>query len=413
MKLHLFLFSVFFLLLFKIAPAQISGCTDPLASNFNPSATQNDGSCTYNEASVAPTTSFNLSEDVKETSGLILWNNSLWTINDSHDIKLYAVDTLNGNTIQSYTVNGVINSDWEEISQDANYVYIGDFGNNETGNRKDLRILRVEKNSLLANAPQIETINFAYEDQTDFTNVGSNNTDFDSEAFVVTDDSIFIFTKQWISQKTSVYSFPKAPGTYSAKLRSTYNVAGLITGATLLPSDNLIALSGYSASLQPFIFLLYDYKNTDYFGGNKRKISVSLPFHQVGGITTSDGLKYFISNEYFSQPPLLTTSQKLHTLDLSDFLSGYLNTLINLQQSHLAGNELLYPNPASDFIHLKMDKQYNILDYEITNLSGQIVLKGQLTNENPRINITTLPAGIYFLSCGDKNKKIFKVIKNR
>jgi len=411
MKIYLFLFSIFFLLLLETTTAQVAGCTDQFANNFNPLATQNDGSCTYNETSVAPTASFNLSADVKETSGLIIWNSTIWTINDSHDIKLYELDTLNGNTIQTYTLNNAVNSDWEEISQDNNYVYIGDFGNNETGNRKDLRILRVEKNSLLANTSQVETINFSYEDQTDFTPAGSNNTDFDCEAFIVTDDSIFIFTKQWISQKTSIYSFPKTPGTYIARLRSTYNVGGLITGATLLPSDNLIALSGYSASLQPFISLLYDYKNTDFFGGNKRKISVSLPFHQVGGITTSDGLKYFISNEYFSQQPILTTSQKLHILDLSEFLSSYLNNLVNLQQSHLTGNELLYPNPATDFIRLKMDKQYSSLDYEITNLSGQIVLKGQLDKENPSITITSLSAGIYFLSWGDKNKKILKVIK--
>lgn len=411
MKIDLLLFPIFFLLLLNPTTAQISGCTDPLANNFNPSATQNDGSCTYSPASIAPAASFNLSADVRETSGLIIWNNNIWTINDSHDIKLYALDTLNGNTIQAYTLNDVINSDWEEISQDNNYVYIGDFGNNETGNRKDLRILRIEKNSLLANAPLIETINFAYEDQTDFTPAGSNNTDFDCEAFFVSDDSIFLFTKQWISQKTSIYSFPKTPGTYSARLRSTYNVGGLITGATLVSSDNFIALCGYSTSLQPFIYLLYDFKSTDYFGGNKRKISVSLPFHQVGGIATSDGFKYYISNEYFSQPPFITTPQMLHILDLSDFSSSYLNNLVNLQQSHLIDTELLYPNPASDFISLKMDKQYNSPVYQITNLSGRIVLKGQLAKGNSRINISGLSAGVYLLRWGDENQKVFKVIK--
>ena len=229
MKIICLIASLLLLSAFNNSKAQIAGCTDPEANNYNTSATVNDGSCQYDPASISPIASFNLSADVKETSGLIAWNNQIWTFNDSYDIKLYALDTLNGNILQSYPLNGVINSDWEEISQDNNYVYVGDFGNNATGIRQDLRILKIEKNSLLAKVPIIETIYFSYPDQTDFTSAGFNNTDFDCEASVITDDSIFLFTKQWVSQKTSIYSLPKIPGTYIARKKSTYNVEGLIT----------------------------------------------------------------------------------------------------------------------------------------------------------------------------------------
>ncbi len=110
-----------------------------------------------------------------------------------------------------------------------------------------------------------------------------------------------------------------------AKLKSVYNVRGLITGAVYLEPERLIALCGYNKILEPFIFLLYDFQGTDFFGGNKRKISVELPYHQVEAITTADGLKYFITNENFTQPDFVTVPQALNILDLQQFLGPYLS----------------------------------------------------------------------------------------
>lgn len=249
--------------------AQIYGCTDPLATNYDFTATNNDGSCTYSVASVTPVISYNLDASLSETSGLISWNDGVWTHNDNTDTNLYSLDTLSGAIMQIVPIGGIVNYDWEEISQDSNYVYIGDFGNNVNGNRTDLKILRIEKNSILANAPMVDTIFFSYSDQIDFTPTGGNNTDFDCEAMIVSSDSIFLFTKQWVSNKTVVYSLPKLPGTYSAIRRSELDVQGMITGATYMESQRLITLCGYTNLLQPFLYLLYDFNQTDFFNGNK------------------------------------------------------------------------------------------------------------------------------------------------
>lgn len=412
MKIHFFLFTIFLLLLFKIAPAQIAGCPDPLANNFNPSATQNDGSCTYDEASVAPTTSFNLAADFTETSGLISWNSEIWTHNDNNDRNIYGLDSSNGNLIQSYLLNGVTNIDWEEISQDDEYVYIGDFGNNSNGNRTDLKILRIGKNSILAGNPIIETINYSYSNQTDFTPAGPNKTDFDCEAFIVSTDSIFLFTKQWISNKTSVYSLSKTPGTFVAKLKSTLDVQGLITGATYIESKNLIALSGYTNLLQPFVYLIYDFDGNIFFSGNKRKIQVSLPYSQVEGITTSNGLKYVISNEKFVQAPFINSPQMLHKLDMSSFLQGYLNNLVYLPEAQPDSYNMLFPNPANDFINIKT-KNYRLpATYRIMNVSGQIVMTGEMTQKELRLNISGLYAGLYIVMIENENLQTLKLMKN-
>jgi zona occludens toxin (predicted ATPase) len=93
------------------------------------------------------------------------------------------------------------------------------------GNRKDLHILRIEKNSVEGNIQKIDTISFSYSNQTDFTKLKSNTTNFDCEAFVVVDDSIYLFTKQWKQKNISIYH-PKTPGNYRAQLKDSFNVKG-------------------------------------------------------------------------------------------------------------------------------------------------------------------------------------------
>ena len=372
--------------------AQVAGCTDPLASNFNAAATVNDGSCLYNNASISPAISVNLPAVLSETSGLVQWSDKLLTHNDNTDISLYSVDTLTGLVLQTYNLPGIVNVDWEDISQDSLYIYVGDFGNNANGNRTNLRIFRIDKNTLTG-TPVIDTINFVYGDQTNFSPTGANNTDFDCEAFIVTTDSIYLFTKQWVSNQTGLYALPKAPGNHIANFITTYNISGLVTGATLMELGKVIVLCGYSNLLQPFLFLLYDYSGNDFFSGNKRKISISLPFHQVEGISTVDGLKYFISNEYFSQPPIITVAQQFHTLDLIQYLGTYLNGLsTSMEQASSQDRFIVYPNPANDYIDLFSPISSG---YRIINATGTVVLYGTITKGNSRISINQLPAGIY------------------
>jgi hypothetical protein len=260
-----------------------------------------------------------LSDSIAETSGLIASENLLWTHNDDMSTMLFGMDT-KGKIRKKINLEGVKNNEWEEISQDSLYLYIGDFGNNIAGNRKDLHILRIEKKSIQNSAPVIDTIAFSYENQTDFEPKKEvNTTDFDCEAFVASRDSIYLFTKQWVSEKTNVYSLPKKPGTYVAKFKETLNVKGLITGATELPNEKGVVLCGYSYFLQPFVYLLYDYKSNDFWTGNKRKIKLSLLFHQIEAITTEDGLLFYATNEA-TKNNFIYNPQEIHTIDLSPYL---------------------------------------------------------------------------------------------
>ena len=317
------LFLISFLITTSSIQAQISGCTDPLAKNFNPKATLNDGSCQYKKVKIKAESTQKLSDILKETSGLIAFDNLLWTHNDDHDTTIYGLDTL-GTIKKKIKLEKTTNTDWEEITQDSSYLYIGDFGNNYQGNRTDLHILRIEKKSFLTNTPIIDTIAFSYSDQKDFNIQKPNTTNFDCEAFVVSKDSIYLFSKQWKSNKTGIYTIPKQTGNHIAQLQKTINTKGLITGATYLESKKLIAFCGYSKHGKPFLYLLYDFKNQDFASGNKRKIKLKLPFHQIEGITTTDGLHYYLTNEALILKPILNIPHQIHYFDLSSILHSYL-----------------------------------------------------------------------------------------
>ena len=396
-----------FILLSGNTMAQIYGCTDRLALNYNSSATLNDGSCIYNPANISPLGSLPLDKVLSETSGLIFWNDNLWTHNDNLDTNIYMLDTLYGRIVQAYPLTGIENRDWEEISQDEEHVYIGDFGNN-SGNRKDLRILKISKVSLISGSPVIDSIKYSYSDQVDFT-PASNDTDFDCEAFIVTEDSIYLFTKQWASNHTSLYSLPKNPGNHIAKLRSSLDVNGMITGATYLGSKRIIALSGYSNRLVPFVYLLYDFSGSDFFSGNKRKIEILLDYHQIEAITSEDGIKYFMSNESFSLFPVTNTPQKIHLFNLSPFLGNYLNYQIPFPDEE--NNFIISPVPAHDIINIKSFAVLLPANYSMINLSGRIVMTGRLTAEETIISVSGLGPGLYILKIGEEKRHAYKVIK--
>lgn len=386
--------------------AQVPGCTDSMATNYNQLATLNDGSCVYPNTSVSPVVSLLLSDTLAETSGLIWLDSGLWTHNDNSDLHLYRLDTSTGAITQNILLSGIQNTDWEDISQDSSHIYIGDFGNNLNGNRTDLRIYRISKFSILLGSPVVDTIRFSYSDQINFNPTGSNNTDFDCEAMIVRGDSIYLFTKQWVSKQTSWYALPKFPGMHLAQWRGTHDVQGLITGATSYQGSQLVVLTGYNQILSPFLYLLYDFPSNQLFSGNKRKAGLSLPFHQVEAITTLNGSRYYITNEHFQQPPLINTEQSLHVLNLESLLSSYLNSTpvtvsdISLQDMNV------FPNPVSDMLHVRITGELTSNEFRIYDEAGVEVAHGMIEKGLNSLDVSGLSKGVYILESGFLHTRI-------
>lgn len=282
--------------------AQMTGCKDPIGSIIQPD-------------SVTPVNSIELSDELGESSGLMAWNGLLWTHNDDQDTRLFGLEVSSGELARVIDLPGKDNIDWESISQDEDWIYIGDFGNN-TGSRADLHILRVEKRSFDKPNPVIDTIWFSFSNQLSMEPVESGSTDFDCEAFIVANDRIYLFTKQWLSKGTSIYTLPVIPGTYVAMLKDSIDIGGMITGASYHEPTGRLVLCGYSSQLQPFFYLLYDFEGHDFFSGKGKRISITLPYHQVEGVATEDGQVFYTSNERFGIGGGIEITQKLHTFDL-------------------------------------------------------------------------------------------------
>lgn len=197
-----------------------------------------------------------------EISGMIFWNGKLYGHEDSgNDPVIFEIDSTTGAITKTITLSVAYTStdDWEDITQDETYIYIGNFGNNASGNRTDLKIYRILKEEITAisgepaivAANKIEEISFSYEDQPlSCSNntpcaTAANKTQFDCESFIVDNGTIHLFTKDWVSSRTVHYTIPATPGTYVATRMEEFNTDGLlITGATKI-NDKVVALLGY------------------------------------------------------------------------------------------------------------------------------------------------------------------------
>jgi hypothetical protein len=414
--------STLFLLGFYANAAAQSGCTDALANNYNAAATSNDGSCTYNAITIASglihTDTLDL--QVLETSGLLFFDGLLWTHNDSNDSTLYALDTATATISQNIPLQGLQNIDWEDIADDSQYIYVGDFGNNARGNRQNLRIYKILKDSFYTPNMQIDTISFSYPEQTDFSNQTGNSTNFDCEAMIVGSDSIYLFTKQWTGGQTALYALPKTAGSHNANLKATYNIGGLVTGATYLEQEKLVALCGYSTNLfQPFVFLLYDFDGDNFFSGNKRKLNIPLLAHQIEGIETIDGLHFYLSNERGAS---LNIPAKLHKINLSAYTQAYLQptpvaTMENNNDNGKNPTFQISPNPAQDYINIIVSGDFaneNNYQVELFDVLGQRVLTTMINSPNTRIDLPNyIDKGLYFLkiSTGNRGVAVLKVLK--
>jgi len=399
-----FLFTIAILLvLSSFANAQqIEGCTDPQANNFNESATVNDGSCTYNTTVYKPDFKFLIPAEVDETSGLIFWADGYWTHNDSGgQPTIYKIDTLTGEVIQRITLSGATNRDWEDIAQDENFIYVGDHGNN-SGNSKDLAIYIIKKSDIPDNGDKTvstEKIMFVYSDYPGKVERKRDN-NFDCEAMIATDEWIYLFSKNRGDNQTKQYRLPKTAGEYTAELVYTFNTAGLVTGADYNKEENELILVGYTnGNWIPFLWVMFDFEDEDFFGGNKRRIDMAtVTATQTEGICYTHGKNGIISSE---DNPLFNTTMygfttskwtdKQHATVKEYATNGFDFTIL---PNPIKGNKLkLYFEqlPANHYniaVYDSMGNQLKTEEYNFKQKENGLHLK---------IKLSSLKSGVYFV----------------
>ncbi len=248
---------------------------------------------------IVPTMLSDLQPPIHETSGLLVVDGQVWTHGDSDNANsLYQIDPVTGTILREVVLSNGSNVDWEEVTTDGAWVFVGDIGNN-LGNRTNLRIYRfplAELTDEQVTSVQVDTIRFAYADQTDFT-PANQATNWDCEAFLAMDDSLFLFTKNWVDLRTHLYILPASPGDHLAQRRDTLDAMGLITGATYDAQSGVIALIGYTPVLTPFVWRLSDYDGHAFFDGVSARYNVQLGLTQMEAIAWEVPDTAYLSNE--------------------------------------------------------------------------------------------------------------------
>ncbi|GIV31178.1 MAG: hypothetical protein KatS3mg029_0529 [Saprospiraceae bacterium] len=328
------------------------GCTDSQAINYDPSATVNDGSCIYPPTQYSPLLITEFDSSLSELSGLVFIDGKLLALNDGgNPASLYLIDTLTGELQATFTLSNLSNIDWEDLAQSPEYVYIGDFGNNN-GDRTDLRIIRLRKSELLAGVLNPEIIQFSYSDQTDFTPAPNAN-NYDCEAFFWHTDSLHLFSKNWLDEKTRHYTLADQPGTQIAHLRDSFDIGGLVTSADI-SDKGVIALLAIGKSF-PMVSmtLLFDYPDQRFFGGNKRRIDLGF----VTELRQAEAIAFSIQGRGFigSEELLSAFSAALFKFESAQWTEP----VVAVDEEPALPFAMALPNPFSDVLEIYLPKGYD------------------------------------------------------
>lgn len=319
----------------------------------------------------------NLDAAVKETSGLLFLNNTLITHNDSANTnELFDIDTATGNVTRTVTVTNATNVDWEDLTHDDTYIYIGDFGNYQ-GERTDLKVYRITIADYFSSTTvTADIINYVYSDQLDFI-PSPFATNYDAEGLIHYNNMLYIFTKNWEDGNTNIYELPKTIGSHSVASIDSLSVQGLISGATYNTINNSILLIGYDLA-GAFIIQLSGFSAGIFSNGSITKTSITAPTgysQQIEGVFPLNASEYYVSSEENS--PDASGLYSINVSTLSD----------NIPKSETSFS--FYPNPAENNITVIG----NASEIQIYTILGRLVM----TSSAKQIDVSHLKTGLYLI----------------
>lgn len=391
-----------FIFSFGVSWAQL-GCTDSNANNYNSMAQENDGSCLYDPIIMEPKTLVDeLAAEVSETSGLIWFRNAPWTHNDSGgEPAIYRLDETTGAVVQKILLRGAINFDYEDITQDEDFIYVGDFGNNY-GTREDLTIYKINKSEIPEQGnTEVNTqkITFEYNDQV-ISQKKDRHNNFDCESVASMGDHLYIFTKNWVNQKTKCYKMPKQAGHYKLDIYDQFNVRGLLTGADYHSDNKTLVLVGYE-NFVPFVWVLWDFNDDLFFSGNKKRVDFAhIQGAQTEAICFKDDNNILMTCEDSFIPP------HLYQLNLNQIINASRNNSQIFEPFVITLKPI--PTEGKVIVDIKGLLKPNF-DVEIYNLSWQKMSQFSFIEDHfqkgvrVKINTSELGQGIFFFRVKEGN----------
>lgn len=328
---------------------------------------------------------------VAECSGIsFAAPNRLWSHNDAGNTnQLFCFDTT-GVLLRTLLIANASNIDWEDLAvDDQGRIYVNDAGNNQN-DRRDLKIYRIPNPEIIPeDVTNAEVINFMFEDQTAFP-PPANERNFDIEAMVWKNDSLFLFTKNRSNPQTGLckmYSLPAAPGFYAAKLRGSVflgatNQEARVTSADIHPQTGELLLLTSTK-----IVSFRNYPGTDFFDGDMNEHHFIHSMGQIEALAYGNDNTIFLAEEGSGQNAgwlYEVIWDSVSAVDESPFsgISVFPNPFVN---------RLFFENPKGQFLHA-----------EIFDVHGNVI--SRKTIQSGQMDTSDLPGGIYVLRITSKNR---------
>ena len=234
---------------------------------------------------------------INETSGLEFYNNNFITHNDSGgEPSLYVFNEM-GEVIETIGLNKnpdfeIENNDWEDITNDNEYLFVADTGNN-FGNRDNLNIIRVSKGTDFMVDGIIE---ISYSDQESFFPRPKHK--YDAEAIIVIEDKIALFSKDRENLNTDLYLVDKNQnGSQILTSEVSYNVNTLITGGDYDEDRNLLALVSYNSNGNQYLLLFEKFKLNNLENNTFKKFKIPLEQAQIEAVKIIDEKTFWVTSE--------------------------------------------------------------------------------------------------------------------
>ena len=342
----------------------------------------------------------NLPNILNESSGLERdGEGNFWSHNDSGgEPELYHFSE-DGILLHTIKIANVQNNDWEDIALGSNgRMYVGDFGNN--GNdREDLMIYIVNMNNLNPgfNLRSASIINFSYTEQTAFPPSDSKK-NFDAEALIYKNDSLFIFTKnrtQPFDGKCYQYYLPAIAGSYEISRSDTFYIIGAdvesrVVGADFDTTTNKLAL------LTSTKVLIFNAQESNKLISSSTEVLSFVNITQKEGICWGDSCKLYFTDEFIE---ILNLGGKLYSAEICDPLH---------QEKFDESEFVIFPEPSSELIFIKIKKNASVkrnISGELLTSSGDFVNKMNWNSSENKGEISTknLQKGLYLLHLKENN----------
>jgi len=206
----------------------------------------------------------------------------------------------------------------------------------------------------------------------------------------ISDDNKHLYTNSWVSGGVAIFRITEVPS----------------------PAEGLLATAGetsitldWNAHIDQNVTAYHVYRNTINDPYTSELLSEDLTSVTYEDFTASEGTEYF----YW----IIAETADGVASNFSTHVSALIEVTTGLfSADHPLSSIKVYPNPASEFIHIS-SRNKDLMQVEIATQQGNIVSTHKLDSTNNTIDVSLLTDGVYFLKVFNADfSEVIKLVKN-